>query len=404
MKLFNFLILSIVLIISACEFGLGPYDKPYDDCRDYIPFYQETDTNSSYLYVACDCQDSMIDLATELASYDSVQNLRFTCNDSRFDAIPLMPSVKELESTVITSNITAFPNLETFISTMETPFVSELTLLPNLRKIEVDNLFEFPDEIGTIPLEEFNITYRRLGNNKNDAIPSNLHKLTNLTSLEIHWNYTFVIPDNYSNLTSLQRLVICTSIDNDLELSEGIPDVFENLDSLIDIRLWRTPISTNSQKNLYKTPNLKVLNFDECSITEITSEIGNLTTLEKLSIRSKGTRLSILPQSISNLSNLKELRFTSPNFTQIPNSIIGLKNNLERLQISASPLTSVFADIGDFTHLKHLTLYDCQLTSLPSEIQNISNTLIILDLRKNTFDEATKQQIKNWLPKTRIYF
>lgn len=419
--------------MSACYFGPIDNTPPYDYCGsgDYVPFYEETDTNSSYLYVECSCQDSMIDLATKLAPYHSVQHLTFTCNESQFDAIPLMPSVKTLKSSIMTSNIMAFPNLEIFIDSdgssydnfMETPFVSELTLLPNLKKIEVHNLFEFPDEIGTIPLEEFKIVYR--GYAGRNGIPSNLHKLTNLTSLELNWygSESFIIPDNYGDLINLQHLAIL-GLDTDipytfnqltnlksvsfrnLKISTDLPNIFENMDSLVNIDIYRTSISINSQKNIYKTPNLKVLKLQECDITEIESEIGNLTALEKLTIYSHpyGTRLSILPQSMSNLSNLKELELYSPNFTQLPNVIIGLKNNLESLVIYYSPLMSIPADIGDFTQLKHLTLYDCQLTSLPSEIQNLSNTLETLNLVRNSFDEATKQQIKSWLPNTAIDF
>jgi hypothetical protein len=44
------------------------------------------------------------------------------------------------------------------------------------------------------------------------------------------------------------------------------------------------------------------------------------------------------------------------------------------------------------------------LTNLPSEIQNLANTLDKLYLAGNNFGEGTKEQIENWLPNTDIYF
>ncbi|NJN77107.1 MAG: hypothetical protein HC803_01240 [Saprospiraceae bacterium] len=70
----------------------------------------------------------------------------------------------------------------------------------------------------------------------------------------------------------------------------------------------------------------------------------------------------------------------------------------------ADNIGNVPTEIGNFTTLKTLKFINCNLTNLPSEIQNLANTLEKLYLTGNNFNDAMKLQIENWLPNTAIYF
>ena len=426
MKLLSLVILIVSISIIACDSpeNLEPIIAN-NDCEAYVPFYEQQDTNALFLSVECKCLDNSVDLNAKLGLYTGVENLDFNCDESQFDLIPTMPSVTQLTSEVTTANIQAFPNLEVFKnkSYMDKPLAYQITFLPKLKEIVLFNAINFPDFIGTKPLDVFKMTFQNTGSHT-ITLPANLHTLTNLTELNIQ-NIEIAIFSNFEHLTNLEKLklsnVLWVRIPQTanqwqklktLELSQisfrgsgNIPDMFEDMDSLETVYISETPITTTSQKNIFEAPNLKELTFSFCELETIPDEIGNLSQLEKLIISTEQNTINSsisLPMSVGNLSNLKSI-FISINANQFPVALLGLKNNLESMTIE-DDISLVPASIGDFTVLKTLNLNNCALTSLPSQVQNLSNTLEKLYLRGNNFSEATKSQIENWLPNTDVYF
>jgi Leucine-rich repeat (LRR) protein len=272
-------------------------------------------------------------------------------------------------------------------------------------------------------LDVFKMTYQ-FTEGKDIVLPSNLSTLSKLKELNII-DISLALFSNFENLESLGHLkVINASIGRipqstnqwpalkTLELSNvtirgagHIPDIFVQMDSLQEIYIGETRITTTAQKNIYKSPNLKELTFSFCEISAIQPEIGNLTSLEELIITADQTNNVApvyIPQTIGSLVNLKSI-FLSTGGTEFPAVLLGLKSNLESLAL-ADDIGIVPTAIGDFTNLKELSFPNCGLSNLPSTIQNLSGTLLTLNISGNNFSESTKQQLALWLPSTQIIY
>ena len=91
--------------------------------------------------------------------------------------------------------------------------------------------------------------------------------------------------------------------------------------------------------------------------------------------------LSILPESISNLSSLRILRLGSDKLTTLPESISNLKS-LQRLDLGWNKLTTLPESITNLKSLTELDLGGNKLTILPESISNLSS-LTNLNLRYN---------------------
>ncbi|MFK7946880.1 MAG: leucine-rich repeat domain-containing protein [Saprospiraceae bacterium] len=424
MKLFNLLILFVILGLMACNKDeIQPITDDNDDCN-HQPFYEVFDTNSISIQIACKCDDEVIDLTNQLLSYNSVWSIDYDCEAERFNQIPVMPSVTHLNSEVLTANVLNFPNLEVFKNQvhMETPLPYQLRLLLHLKEMTLFNPISFPDIISDIPLEKFKISFERTTSFPNVTIPSNLSQLKNLKELKIK-NMGLIILTDYDNLSDLEYLEVenttlarIPSVTNQwsklkaLELKTvdfrgNLPAIFQDINSLETVYLSDMEVDETIQERLYQAPNLKELTISYCQITPIPDEIGNLTTLENLIITTDQNTLNnpiTLPLTIRNLTNLKSI-FVSTNTNKFPQALLELKSTLETIAIQDN-IGTVPTEIGDFTVLKTLKLTNCGLTSLPLGIQNLSNTLEKIYLSGNNFDDIMKSQIENWLPNTDVYF
>jgi Leucine-rich repeat (LRR) protein len=82
--------------------------------------------------------------------------------------------------------------------------------------------------------------------------------------------------------------------------------------------------------------------------------------------------LTILPDSIGNLTNLTELYVRKNQLTTLPDSI-GNLTNLQVLGVENNQLTTLPDWIGNLTHLEYLYVDNNQLTTLPDSIGNLTN-------------------------------
>jgi Leucine-rich repeat (LRR) protein len=422
MKL-KLLTIFVLLSLIACNVDENQPIAVDENCLS-APFYETTDSNSISLQITCSCDNHFINLSTQLLVYDSVWSLHYRCDSERFNTIPPMSSVTHLTSEVLTANVLAFPNLEVFRNetSMETSLPYQLRFLQNLREMTLFNVSSFPDIIGDIPLETFKISYERTPSNPTIFVPSNLPQLKNLKELSFK-NMGLIILTDYENLRNLEHLSIrnttlaripstvnqwskmktieMTAVD----FRGNLSNFFGDMDSLKNAYFGEMELDETAQENIYKAPNLKELTIGYCRITPIPDAIGNMTSLENLIITTEQTQLNnpiTLPMTVGNLTNLKSI-YISIHTNQFQTALFGLKNTLESLAIQDN-IETVPTEIGDFTVLKTLKLMNCGLINLPSEIQNLANTLERLYLSGNNFSDATKSQIQNWLPNTEVYF
>jgi hypothetical protein len=98
--------------------------------------------------------------------------------------------------------------------------------------------------------------------------------------------------------------------------------------------------------------------------------IGNLTKLRELSL--SHSQLEYLPDGIGNLKELNHLDLNSNKFESLPDCICNLTELVE-LNLMDNKLKSLPESLGNLTKLERLSLWNNELTSLPESIYNLTN-------------------------------
>ena len=122
----------------------------------------------------------------------------------------------------------------------------------------------------------------------------------------------------------------------------------------------------------------------------IPESIGNLSSLKELYLNR--TKLTTLPESIGNLSSLEQLWSGFNRLDSIPETIGHLKS-LKILYLMENNLTSIPESIGNLPSLKVLYLGRNDLTTLPESFKNLTS-LKSLFLWGNKIKELPKSVIK----------
>ncbi|KAG5514361.1 hypothetical protein RHGRI_035687 [Rhododendron griersonianum] len=124
---------------------------------------------------------------------------------------------------------------------------------------------------------------------------------------------------------------------------------------------------------------LKELRMENCNLSCLPNEVGNLISLETLDLGKNNLRT--LPDNICNLTRLKKLYLSDCDVSHLP-SEIGRLIALEALILEGNSLLTFPDSICNLTRLKNLNLSDCDLSHLPSEIGQLIS-LQKLNLRGN---------------------
>lgn len=134
--------------------------------------------------------------------------------------------------------------------------------------------------------------------------------------------------------------------------------------------------------SLGKVMSLEVLNIEGGSnayrLPEIPESIGNLSYLKELMIAEARDLLEYLPTSIGNLQKLEKLHISSCSaLKEIPASVGRLKK-LKTLDVSEcmyflSSLTKLPNTIGELTALENLIVRGTAIDALPETLGNLSN-------------------------------
>ena len=113
-------------------------------------------------------------------------------------------------------------------------------------------------------------------------------------------------------------------------------------------------------------------------------------------------KLTILPDTIGNLSQLKLLWLYNNKLNTLPDTI-GNLSQLKELYLGDNNLTTLPDTIGNLSQLNILYLDNNNLTTLPDTIGNLSQ-LTYLSLYNNRLSKQEQQKIKRLLPNTEIIF
>jgi len=193
-----------------------------------------------------------------------------------------------------------------------------------------------------------------LDHNFIEAVPKAVKYQTALQELDVSFNNLTVIALELTDLSHLQRLNLSGNTD-----LVSVPVLPASLTAL-DISGTSVKID-GTDATICLPPGL--------------SELG-LASL----------RLSSVPMSALKLSNLRKLVLSNNNMAQMTPAETAAFPNLEVLDLSGNPLTSVPTSIGSLSHMKELRLFQTKLTSLPAEVSQMS-MLEIIDVHMTEIEE-----------------
>lgn len=202
-----------------------------------------------------------------------------------------------------------------------------------------------PEEISRL----VQLTSLSLSHNQLTKVPEAITRLTNLTSLSLSHNQFTKLPEAITRLTSL------TELDFSQNLFTDLPEAITHLTSLTELT-W--------------TAN---------KLTELPEVITRLTSL--ISLNLSYNRFTEVPEAITRLTRLTELYLWMSQFTEVPEAITRL-TNLTSLDLSHGRLTKVPEAIARLTNLTSLDLSHNQLAEVPEAIVRLTG-LHILDLSSN---------------------
>ncbi|XP_058200247.1 disease resistance protein RUN1-like isoform X2 [Rhododendron vialii] len=157
-----------------------------------------------------------------------------------------------------------------------------------------------------------------------------------------------------------------------------LPNEVGNLISLETLDLGRNNLRSLPD-SICNLTRLKDLKLTGCNVSHLPCEMGRLISLETLDLN--GNHLCTLPDSICNQSCLKKLYLSDCALSHLPNEI-GKLATLETLILEGNSLLALPDSICNLARLENLSLKDCNVTHLPSEIGRVIS-LRTLDLGGN---------------------
>ncbi len=128
------------------------------------------------------------------------------------------------------------------------------------------------------------------------------------------------------------------------------------------------------------------LNLNGMKLTELPESLGNLTQLQLLNLGYN--ELTELPESFGQLAQLQELNLEKNKLTELPESL-GQLTQLQLLNLGYNKLTELPESFGQLTQLQKLSLHSNQLTELPVSL-GLFTQLQDLDISGNKLEALPK--------------
>ena len=207
--------------------------------------------------------------------------------------------------------------------------------------------------------------------------------LTALTTLEIGWHASIILPDGiFTGLVSLRELSLYH-----LGSLTSVPNAVLSLTSLTSLNLGFTGLSSLLDGVFDNLTQLTSLDLSGNDLTSLpTGVFDNLTSLIYLNLEYND--LASLPDGVfDNLTSLTRLNLDGLELTSLPDGVFDRLTSLMRLSMRDSLLSSLSGD--DFSGLPGLTYLNLsgnRWTSLPAGIFSGLSSLTSLHLERNSVD------------------
>ncbi len=167
--------------------------------------------------------------------------------------------------------------------------------LKSLKNLDMSNnkLSSLPESFGNLS----SINVLQMQGNKLESLPNSFGNLKSLRELDLFSNKLSSLPESFGNLSSLSVLYLHSNNLNSL------PGSFNNLTNL-----KRLYLNNNKFRNFpnLSLKNLRGLDIGYNQLLSVPESIDKLESIQALIIRKNN--INKLPESMLNLSNLRELR------------------------------------------------------------------------------------------------
>jgi hypothetical protein len=140
----------------------------------------------------------------------------------------------------------------------------------------------------------------------------------------------------------------------------------------------KKPKLTQLPESLGQLTQLQTLNLSDNKLTTLPESLGQLTQLQTLNL--SDNKLITLPESLGQLTPLQTLNLSDNKLTTLPESL-GQLTQLRTLNLSDNNLTTLPESLGQLTQLQTLNLSDNKLTTLPESLGQLTQ-LRLLTARK----------------------
>jgi Leucine-rich repeat (LRR) protein len=219
-----------------------------------------------------------------------------------------------------------------------------------------------------------------LSNRNLNEFPQTLKNFLQLKYLYLDNNKLIFAPE-IGNFHSLEEL---TMEDNGLTL---IPETYFNLKNLKLLNFSKNPLRCINDSLFSNFNKLTSLWLNECELMFLPKEIGSLTFLEKLGLRSN--LLQDLPEEFGQLVNLKWLCLEKNELQSLPDTFRNLKL-IAFLNLSFNKLEDIPEFIFDMSSLNILLLQNNSIRAFKDEHVLGLAFLHKLDMRSNVCIKRVK--------------
>ncbi|KAL6450405.1 CYR1 Adenylate cyclase [Candida maltosa Xu316] len=256
-----------------------------------------------------------------------------------------------------------------FITTMEMLTVLDLSKakitgiprefiekIPNIEKLVLDN-----NHLVTLPSELFKLTKLSslsIYSNNLQTLPSSIGALKHLKYLDLHSNNLKTLPDQIWDLSGLSSLNVAS---NNLTSFPKAPyAVMKRLSSSA------ANAATSEQKSSLADSLMTLILADNRLGDDCFDEISFLVSLKLLNV-SYNDLIEIPPNTISRLTRLSDLYLSGNELTNLPGEDLEHLKSLRLLYLNNNKLVSLPAELSKLINLQHLDVGSNQLK------YNISN-------------------------------
>eukprot|EP00944_MAST-04C_sp_MAST-4C-sp1_P015775 g15775.t1 len=180
-------------------------------------------------------------------------------------------------------------------------------------------------------------------------------------------------PESFGQLSSLRRLIVSEGA------LEALPNEFGDRHAVLESVLVSSSCLTVLPESIGRLKNLRALRVSNSSLTALPESIGRLKNLRVLEV--ENNFLTALPESIGNLDSLAFFHVNNNFLTALPKGIGSLENLLS-FSVYQNHLTALPDSLRNMKHLRGLWAWNNTFTSLPVSLGTI-NALVNVDVRHN---------------------